>query len=150
MGALSKAGRPAYFPVVRLLLERGADVHARTIPDVETGAFMRDVRTRGETALHRAAAFANLETIRLLIDRGADLSARDAYGDTPLSWASWHLRPGAILHLLQHGEYEVSEAVIAKITTDHGDGWGYGMEKNMLGDFVVESESPKTSRLSDS
>jgi hypothetical protein len=32
---------------------------------------MRDVRNRGETALHRGGAFASEETIQLIIDRGA-------------------------------------------------------------------------------
>jgi hypothetical protein len=49
--ALAKAGRPYYHYVVRLLLEHGADVNARTLPGRETGAFMRDVRTCGETPL---------------------------------------------------------------------------------------------------
>jgi ankyrin repeat protein len=53
--ALSKAGRPYYLFVVRLLVEHGADVNARTIPGKATEAFMSDVRTKGETPLHRAA-----------------------------------------------------------------------------------------------
>jgi hypothetical protein len=42
--------------VVKLLVDKGADVNAKTIAGLETGAFMRDVRTKGETPLHRAAA----------------------------------------------------------------------------------------------
>ena len=70
------------------------------VSGIETGAFMRDVRTRGETPLHRAAAFGSEATIRMLLDAGADRHLRDAHGDSPLSWASWHLRPRSVLRLL--------------------------------------------------
>ena len=69
---------------------------------------MRDSRTRGETPLHRAAAFGNEETITLLIGAGARLDTQDMNGDTPLSWASWHKRPTAILRLLCYGDFTVS------------------------------------------
>jgi len=62
--ALAKAGRPYCFYVVKLLVERGADINAKTLSGIETGAFMRDVRTKGETPLHRAAAYADERTIR--------------------------------------------------------------------------------------
>ena len=137
--ALSKAGRPYYNYVVRLLLERGADANAATIPGRETGAFMRDVRTKGETPMHRAAAFGDEETVRLLLEHGGDVTARDAHGDTPLSWASWHLRPGSILKLLAHGSHQIGAGHVASITSDHGAGWGYGMERNTLGEYLPES-----------
>lgn len=94
-------------PVVRVLVLRGAEPNAATVPGVETGAFMRDVRTKGETPLHRAAAFAGEEAIGLLLAAGARREARDAHGDTPLSWASWHLRPDAILRLLCFGNFSI-------------------------------------------
>jgi ankyrin repeat protein len=72
---------------------------------VETGAFMRDCRTKGETPLHRAAAFASEQAIQMLLNEGAIVDARDINGDTPLSWASWHLRPRAILRKLAHGKF---------------------------------------------
>lgn len=134
--ALAKAGRPYYFYVVKLLVEKGADVNARTLAGVETGAFMRDVRTKGETPLHRAAAYADAKTIAYLIEKGADKTARDANGDSPLSWASEHLRPGAILSLLSYGEHQIGEAHIIKNTSDHGQGWGNGMDWNLLGDYL--------------
>ncbi|MEO8172820.1 MAG: ankyrin repeat domain-containing protein, partial [Sediminibacterium sp.] len=40
--ALAKAGRPYYFYTVKLLVDKGADVNAKTIAGLETGAFMRD------------------------------------------------------------------------------------------------------------
>lgn len=98
--ALCKANRPAYDLVVKVLLAHGADPNAATKPGIETGDFMRDVRTRGETPLHRAAAFGSEEVIRMLVEAGARIDARDANGDSPLTWASWHLRPDSILRLL--------------------------------------------------
>ena len=138
--ALAKAGRPHYLYVIRLLVERGADVNARTTPGVETGAFMRDVRTRGETPLHRAAAYADEAVIAFLLRHGADREARDAHGNSPLTWASEHLRPGAILALLAFGPHRISANAVARLTSDHGTGWGNGMERNLLGEFLPESQ----------
>jgi hypothetical protein len=90
-----------------VLLAHGADPNRATKDGVETGGFMRDVRTCGETPLHRAAAFGDAEAIKLLLDAGAKLDAKDAHGDTPLSWASWHLRPDAILRLLLYGNFRI-------------------------------------------
>lgn len=139
--ALAKAGRPYYLYVVRLLVESGADVNARTIPGKETGAFMRDVRTRGETPLHRAAAYAGAEIIEYLLAHGADRESRDAHGDSPLSWASQHLRPGYILALLAFGEHRIGDGSQRRITSDHGAGWGNGMEWNLLGDYLPAGAS---------
>ena len=133
--ALCKAGRPHYEHVVRLLLDAGADPNARTIPGKETGAFMRDVRTRGETPLHRAAAYADAAIIQLLLERGADRTLTDANGDTPLSWASLHLRPGAIIALLAFPPHVITVKYIDSYPADHGQGWG-GMEARTMGDFL--------------
>ncbi|MGE0404871.1 MAG: ankyrin repeat domain-containing protein [Candidatus Korobacteraceae bacterium] len=98
---------PAYNLVLRVLLANGADPNRATNPGVETGAFMRDCRTRGETALHRAAAYGDEEAIQLLLDAGAVIDARDKNGDSPLTWASWHLRPAAILRKLCFGKHRI-------------------------------------------
>ncbi len=104
---LCKTNRVRYTPLLKILLAAGADPNRATKPSVETGSFMRDCRTKGETPLHRAAAFGNEEEISLLLAAGSRKDARDSNGDTPLAWASWYLRPGAILHLLCYGEFRI-------------------------------------------
>ncbi|HKB03266.1 MAG TPA: ankyrin repeat domain-containing protein [Gemmataceae bacterium] len=105
--ALCKADDPAYNLVLKVLLANGANPNLATKPGVETDSFMRDCRTKGETPLHRAAAFGDAEAIQLLLTAGAVIDARDAHGETPLSWASWYLRPRAILKMLCYGPYSV-------------------------------------------
>jgi len=107
--ALCKRESYTHEQVVRVLLAFGAAPNAVTRPGVETGCFMRDARTRGETPLHRAAAFGTTAAIKLLLAAGADLQAKDAVGDTPLSWASWALRGTEALRLLCYGPHQVRE-----------------------------------------
>lgn len=141
--ALCKAGRPYFLYVIKLLVENGADVNAKTIPGVESGAFMRDVRTKGETPLHRAAAYGDEKMISYLLENGADKTARDTNGDSPLSWASEHLRPGSILKLLAFPPHNISDGHVTQITSDHGCGWGNGMERKFVGDYLPESHEPQ-------
>lgn len=119
--ALSKANRPGRLHCVRLLLGAGADPDARTLPGAATGMFMRDARTCGESPLHRAAAFADVDCLTALLEAGATRELRDAHGDTPLSWASWHLRPPAVLRLLCFGPHRIHPDNHASY--DHGQGW---------------------------
>ena len=105
--ALCKASSPAHRHVINLLLTAGADPNCATKAGVATGGFMRDCRTRAETPLHRAAAFGSEETIQLLLDAGARMDAKDMNGDSPLTWASWYLRPGPILAKLCYGDFRI-------------------------------------------
>ncbi len=105
--ALCTTERIAHNRVMRVLIAHGADPNRTTRSGAETGGFMRDVRTCGETPLHRAAAFGDEDAIRLLLDAGAKIDAKDAHGDSPLSWASWHLRPDAILRILLYGNFHI-------------------------------------------
>ena len=105
--ALCKRESAAHAEVVRILLAAGADPNRCTSPGVETGCFMRDTRTRGETPLHRAAAFGTVDAIRALLAAGAQLDAKDINGDSPLGWASWHLRPAPILRLLCYRSFRI-------------------------------------------
>jgi len=118
--ALCKAHSPAHAHVIRVLLSGGANPNSITTPGVETGGFMRDCRTKAETPLHRAAAFGGEDTIQALLDAGARVDAKDMNGDTPLSWASWYLRPASVLRKLCYGNFS--------IRADYA-----GMEANLLG-----------------
>jgi cytohesin len=86
--------------IVKMLLASGADVNKKTLPGKPTLCFMRDANLKGETPLHRAAAYGNAIIIRMLLDAGADPSMKDANGDTPISWGSWYLRDADVLRLL--------------------------------------------------
>lgn len=106
---------------MKILLAHGANPNARTKPGVETGAFMRDCRTKGETPLHRAAAFGDEEAVQMLLDAGATIDAKDANGDSPLSWASWYARPNTILRKLLYGDFRIHPQ-------------NRGMDRNLQGD----------------
>ena len=82
---------------------------------------MRDCRTKAETPLHRAAAYGSEASIQLLLDAGARIDAKDMNGDSPLTWASEHLRPVSILRRLCYGNFS--------IRSDYGG----GKQDNLLG-----------------
>lgn len=98
---------PGYNLVVKVLLANGANPNRVTKGGMETGCFMRDCRTKGETPLHRAAAFSNEEAIQMLLDAGAVVDAKDMNGDSPLSWASWYARSASVLRKLCYGRFRV-------------------------------------------
>jgi ankyrin repeat protein len=98
--------------VVRLLIERGADVHAA------------DTAQRW-TALHFAARDQNEPLVRVLLAAGADIDAVDVFGNTPL-WRSVMNAgpsPATTRTLLSHGadparknRYGISPADLAHET----------------------------------
>ncbi|MHC4880245.1 MAG: ankyrin repeat domain-containing protein [Planctomycetota bacterium] len=84
---------------ISLLIQHGADVNSTTIPGVvSANAFF--LRTRGETPLHRAAAWASQSVIELLLNAGADPAIQDANHERPVEWAGWHRREKHIGELL--------------------------------------------------
>ena len=105
--ALCTRERFAHEQVVRVLLASGADPNRTTHVGADTGSFMRDVRTRGEAPLHRAAAFGTIGAIMLLVEAGANVDQKDAIGDSPLSWASWALRDNEVLSLLAFDRFRI-------------------------------------------
>jgi uncharacterized protein len=105
--ALCSTDRVAHDKVLEVLLSSGANPNLAAKDGAETGGFMRDARTKGETPLHRAAAFGTEDTIQLLLKHGARIDVRDANGDSPLSWGSWYLRPDSILRMLCFGDFRI-------------------------------------------
>lgn len=119
--ALCTSDRLVHDLVIKVLLAAGANANCVTRASVETGSLMRDGRTKAETPLHRAAAFGTDETIQLLLDAGATIDAKDMHGDSPLTWASWHLRPDSILKKLCYGRFSIPPE-------------RRGMKENLLGE----------------
>ena len=91
--------------VVMALLEAGADPNRKANSGIISFNFGGDVRVRGETPLHRAAAYAPKEVIEQLLIAGADKSLLDANGDSPLSWAILHRRGKEIAKMLSYGDF---------------------------------------------
>jgi len=121
--ALCRANRPAHERIALRLIAAGADVGARTVPGARLDSFMRDVTACGETALHRAAAFASVAVIDGLLAAGATREALDTHGRTSLAWASWHLRPDDILRRLCYGTHSIHPQ--RRSSYDHGAGWSH-------------------------
>jgi len=78
---LHSAAAAGDLEIVRLLLDHGADVHARQADDF--------------TALHAAGQNGHVEMIRLLLEHGADADAQTRGGQTALSLALQHGREAA-------------------------------------------------------
>jgi Ankyrin repeats (3 copies) len=72
--ALHDASVNDHLEVVKLLLQRGADV--------------RVVNQFGDTALHEASRWGHLEVVRLLLDNQADLAITNQHGWTSLHFAA--------------------------------------------------------------
>jgi hypothetical protein len=71
--------------------------------------------------------------IDLLLSAGASKEARDMNGDFPVTWASWHRRPGNILQKLSSEATKLPPGYFSCIKSDHGCGWGDQGEISLLG-----------------
>ncbi len=108
--------------IMRLLLDRGADVNAADRNGVTIlmeslayrntgaaglliarGASVKARDGKGSTALHRAAGFAGADFVKLLVDRGCDVNWRDRGGWTPLHEAAEQGNPEVVEFLIRSG-----------------------------------------------
>ena len=120
---LHVAGRSGRAPVVRALLEAGADPHART--------------ASGATALHLAAQAGNAEAVAALLDHGADVNARErTWGQTPLMFAAAANRLGPVNVLMERGaDLEIATKVVDLPDLDAVDRAAAGRRKEVLDGF---------------
>jgi ankyrin repeat protein/L-ascorbate metabolism protein UlaG (beta-lactamase superfamily) len=101
-----RRGEEAGLPIVRLLLESGADVNARNSGNqtpilysayagfrrlvellLEKGASFQYQDSNGRSPLHYAAREGRAAVVEMLINKGADPSLKDNQGLTPLDYA---------------------------------------------------------------
>jgi ankyrin repeat protein len=111
--SLHKASEKGHVDIVRLLIEHGADIHARDQYQL--------------TPLHRAE---NAETAQLLIKHGADVHARDQNQSTPLHLAQEAetaqvlIKHGADVHARDQSQsmplHLAQEAETAQVLIKHG------------------------------
>lgn len=99
---LRAAARKGDAAQVKLLLDRGADVNAKS--------------AYGSTPLFFASDRGHMDVIKLLIERGADLNAEDSfYHFTPLSWAVQKNRPEVVKLLLDRGAKSPAQVLTAAV-----------------------------------
>lgn len=96
--ALHDAAHEGHARVIALLIERGADLKARTV-NFGDG----DGITYGVTPLHFAALNGHKQVVSLLIKHGADVNACDDAGMTPLHYAATWGRTTTAKLLLENG-----------------------------------------------
>ncbi|RYP60841.1 hypothetical protein DL770_009919 [Monosporascus sp. CRB-9-2] len=86
---LSWAAGEGHELVVRLLVEKGADIEAKD--------------GYGRTPLSWAAGNGHEAVVRMLVEKGADIEAKDGYGQTPLSWAAGNGHEAVMGMLVEKG-----------------------------------------------
>ncbi len=87
--ALMWASYEGQLDMVRLLLEKGADINFKG--------------NNGGTALMYACVKGDPEIVKLLLENGADVDAKDGSLMTALMWASYEGRPDVLRMLLEKG-----------------------------------------------
>jgi ankyrin repeat protein len=88
---LSWAAERGHGAVVKLLVEKGADVKSKDT-------------SYGQTPLLRAAANGHEAAVKLLVEKGADVESKDtSYGRMPLWWAAANRHEAVVKLLIEKG-----------------------------------------------
>ena len=95
-------------PMARLLVERGAEVDAKTAIDLMTPLVSAEPRAQprspgGMTALMFASREGCLECVKAMVEKGAKIDLADPEGVTPLIWAVWNTRFDVAKYLIENG-----------------------------------------------
>ena len=111
--------------IVKLLLDKGADINARELEEdltplhiaasgrknlelvklfIDKGISVNEVTNEGLTVLMMASVYGNIDIIKLLINKGADINAKDIDNNTTaLMKACMNNRKDTVLLLLENG-----------------------------------------------
>ena len=106
--ALMWAAANSQGPMTRLLVERGAELDAKTATDLMTPLVSAEPRAQprspgGMTALMFASREGCLDCVAAMIEKGAAVDLPDPEGVTPLLWAIWNTRFDVAKYLIEHG-----------------------------------------------
>ncbi len=106
--ALMWAAANGQGPMTRLLVERGADLDAKTATDLMTPLVSAEPRAQprspgGMTALMFASREGCLDCVAAMVEKGASIDLPDPEGVTPLLWAIWNTRFDVAKYLIEHG-----------------------------------------------
>ncbi len=116
--ALHDASVNDHLQVVKLLLQRGADVRVMNQARLRTAVadscllcllysslsrFRAHAPQFGDTSLHEAGRWGHLEVVRLLLDNQADMSMTNQHGWTPLHFAAAYSQLEVARVLLEAG-----------------------------------------------
>jgi uncharacterized protein len=106
--ALMWAAANGQGPMVRLLVERGTELDAKTATDLMTPLVSAEPRAQprspgGMTALMFASREGCLDCVAAMVEKGASIDLPDPEGVTPLLWAIWNTRFDVAKYLIEHG-----------------------------------------------
>jgi ankyrin repeat protein len=106
--ALMWAAANGQGPMTRLLVERGAELDAKTATDLMTPLVSGEPRAQprspgGMTALMFASREGCLDCVAAMVEKGASVDLPDPEGVTSLLWAIWNTRFDVAKYLIDHG-----------------------------------------------
>jgi hypothetical protein len=105
---LLDAARKGDLATVKALLDRGADVNAKS--------------PYGQTPLFFACDRGYVEIVKLLLDRGADVDIQDTfYHESALAWAAQKKRPEVVKLLLEHGAKSPANILMIGVQTNNAE-----------------------------
>lgn len=97
------AARNSDLPLLRLLLERGADWKIPNYDDCTALLAAAGVGALGSGNELPGSDEESIETVRLLLELGADINAVAKQGETAMHGASYHERPALVKFLVDNG-----------------------------------------------